>query len=160
MTDHLHHHRRSVIQPRPNPCFSSHWASMNHSLNLRLSIETWSGFLGWWQGSMTKPLKVLQNITTCSSWSQKALSTWVSTTCSRFSVFWGCSSFHTIICVQWNVFFHQELLTTHVVTRTNKPTHMSLHSLVMHSFCTGCWDSFAYPDFADCLSNGSKQTRW
>jgi len=92
MTNHLHHHHRSVTLTRPNHCFSSQWTSTKHSLNLCLSTETWSRFLGWWQGSMTKPLKVIHSITTCSSWSQKALSTWVSTTCSMFSVFWGRSS--------------------------------------------------------------------
>jgi len=159
MTDHLHHHHRSVTQPRPNPCFSSHWASTNHSLDLCLSTETWSGFLGWWQRSMTKPLKVLKNATTCNSWSQKAIFTLVSTTCSTFSVFWAWSSlpYHHLRAVERILSIKSCLQLIYVVTRTNKPTHKPLHSFIMHSSSTVCWDSFANPDFADCLSNESKQ---
>jgi len=96
-------------------------------------IPPHSGFLGWWQGIMTNPLKVLKNTTTCSSWSQKAISTWVSTTCSMFSVFFAtpssaCSGMYS---------FHQELLTTHVCCRTNRQTYTQAstqfhHALILH----------------------------
>jgi len=157
IADHLHNHHRSMTSPRPNHCFSSRWALVNHSLNLLLSTETWSGFLGWWQGSMTKPAKVLQNTTTCSSWSQEALSTWVFTTYSMFSVFWRWSSlsYHHLCAVERILSIKSCLQHISVVTWTDKPTHKSLHSFVMHSSSTGCWDSFVDPDFADCLSNES-----
>ena len=108
---------------------------------------------------MTKPLKVLKKATTCNSWSQKAIFTWVSTTCSMFSVFWAWSSLshHHLRAVERILSIKSCLQLIYVVTRTNKPTHKPLHSYVMHSSSTVCWDSFAKPDFADCLSNESKQ---
>jgi len=133
---------------------------MTHYLNLLLSTETWSGFLGWWQGSMTKPLKVLQTLQLAAldlnrPFPPESLSLAVCSPCSGDGAL--CYKATLPLCGQWKVFFPSRVASnTSMLSHEQTNLHTSLYTV---SSCTGCWDSFVDPDFADCLSNESKQTR-